>query len=570
MRPIYIMPLIISAYLLSRIYYINGDIPLGWKLIWYQQFDELFYSIDSINYFYYKTITPKIFGLSYEFPTFGSIQISSLLTYFSLITFKELLTGIRMPVVFVGLVSYLIYVYLLIRLQVGLSNSKIYFYAFLIIPLFDPFFYYSNVIQEPSAYRLIIAMIVLMMTLSGWGNSRFKAFIIGYICSAAIFFVYPQTAFLSIYSFITIFYEKDKSNKFINFILGWSLGVLTWYFIYKNTFETPLLETFEMLRGVREPSNPLSIKLLSNNLISILKTNFIAFSPISSAIFYFSICSLIANYSLFIKNKFLVKICIFFFAFILQSQISFDFPERKIISLYFPILLFIFLVLRNVGKSRLWVTVLLAAIFFKVAYLSSTNLVDRGYFDVGILSNKYEYLALYSLVFLALLSSLIYTKLTSSIINLCIFLSIAWSATFLYAHHLSNQQTYSNLIKKIAELPDGYLVAGRGYAFSGANKHLKPFYYTYYNKFKKLNVDSDGFSKIEIDAIETFRKLSAEPVYIVFQEFGYREVINRFPSAKLIIYEDNFNDVESYGTIKSPYTEIPLINKRKIAVYKIN
>lgn len=119
-------------------------------------------------------------------------------------------------------------------------------------------------------------------------------------------------------------------------------------------------------------------------------------------------------------------------------------------------------------------------------------------------------------------------------------------------------------------MPDGYLVAGRGYAFSGANKHLKPFYYTYYNKFKKLNVDSDGFSKIEIDAIETFRKLSAEPVYIVFQEFGYREVINRFPSAKLIIYEDNFNDVESYGTIKSPYTEIPLINKRKIAVYKIN
>ena len=140
----------------------------------------------------------------------------------------------------------------------------------------------------------------------------------------------------------------------------------------------------------------------------------------------------------------------------------------------------------------------------------------------------------------------------------------------MYEHHLSSQQTYSNLIKKIAALPDGYLVAGRGYAFSGANKHLKPFFYTYYNKFKRVNVDVDGNSIVEIDAIETFKNRSNEPVYLVFQEFNYREVVNRYPSARLVLYEDNFNDVESYSTIKSPHTENLLNNKRKIAVYKIN
>ena len=105
--------LILFVYLLTRLFGLDSDIPLGWTIIEYQIFDEMFYNLPAINLFHYGQWDITKYGMSFvDYEVYVSLPFWNIIAWLFLESGASPLVAVRLPAVIAGAVAYTFFIFL--------------------------------------------------------------------------------------------------------------------------------------------------------------------------------------------------------------------------------------------------------------------------------------------------------------------------------------------------------------------------------------------------------------------------------------------------------------------------
>ncbi|KTD82750.1 ArnT family glycosyltransferase [Legionella waltersii] len=364
-----ILPLLGSIYIISRLLYLDADIP-WWDISYYCQIDELYYTTYAFQLF--QGIDHRLVNYISGDYINGTNLIEQLFTYISLVFLGNNYYGLRMPSVFLGAFS-LITLYLIFKKRFGVYIA--FFSGFIFIACSG--FLLATRIAEPSIFKIGFMFLVLYLLNGRKEHQKYSLFLdlgIGFVVGFSVFFVYP-TNFFIIPSAIAVYLFSPRSLKQgvfnknnVMLISGIVLSLIS-YIIFLYLFIEMDFDFYSILTP--RLYNPKKVHFLLHSyhtIISILEdSSFFKnsyFKILFEVAIVFCILKIIVN-SLWLgvfafkkdnpkkvlrnylilkssDSKFQTDIIMFMFFSFLVGQTLFlnDYPQRKLIIL-FPFVLYI-------------------------------------------------------------------------------------------------------------------------------------------------------------------------------------------------------------------------------------
>ena len=559
-----------TLYLFSRFLRLDGDIPIGWDVAQYDQFDELLYSIPGLNLFHYGTwdIEPLGFRIPHNDPVFS---IWNFAQFFLLSHLNNPLIALRIPSVIAGLLVYFMYLICLDQLKDWLKRAGCFnllaYALFAIFPLIDLTFYLSNIINEPTIYRLMSASLIFLILLNINQITVRKALFLGVITASSVVFIYTYNAFLVVFVVLALFAQKRQRLKLIiSFSVGLFLIFTLWLLL---TYFVRGLTLFEVVANlaVQRPVN-MQVQLYDYliRLASVFATNFLIFSPILTILVVLS-PSVLAALNLNKKLTLLVrKVSLLTILYLVSyaAQLMFvpDFPQRKGLVIYTPILIMAYLIATiltlgrvNYKKQYLFslISIGVIGLFLSIYSVKLTKFIAyRGYFLLFTDSDaiSFFYIGMYVVAIggVAYLLYLQHDKYRKLIVITLLGSAILSNCYLVLKYCLINtDRTFSEMIADVRKIQPGYLVGNWSYGLSFANRDNKPLISPYYSKYLKDPDWGRSDNSLNLAAFNLFLESDLRPVYtIVKGRDQLSHILERFPSAKIRYSNTGFRDQTNY------------------------
>jgi hypothetical protein len=579
LKRIYLFSTLVVLFLFSRFLKLDGDIPIGWDIAQYNQFDELLYSLPGLNLFHYGTWDIEPWGLSilHHDPAYS---IWNFAQFFLLNHLNNPLIALRLPAVMCGLTVYLIYLTCLEHLKQWLVRAgcfdKSIYTLFIIFPLFDLTFFLSNIINEPTIYRLMGASLIFLILLKTNVFSVKKAFVLGVVTAGSIAFIYIYNAFLVI--FIILFLLKNKAHALklvAAFLSGATLVFIVWLLLNYFIRGLTLYEIITNLLTQRPINVNVGFYDYLIRLASVFATNFLIFSPVLTVFIVMS-----SNFLLTINvNKKLIilirKVSLLTFLYLISYTVQLlfvpDFPQRKGLVIYTPILIMSYLIAtalisnttvikEKYGRSVIVIFNILIFVCILIYSLKLAKFIDhRGYFllfkDSNIVSAIY--VVIYLLAMIAFVCALYFrnNKFKKNIVIIIICSAIFSNGYLVVKHCLTNtDRSFFDMIADVRKLPAGNLIGNWSYGISFANRDNKPFISPYYSKYLNDPLWMQSDNTLNLRAFDLFFSNDSKPLYTVVQGRDQLvRILDKFPSSKVRYANEGFRDQTSYishGIIK--------------------
>lgn len=242
-----------AAFVASRLWLIEGDLA-PFELTNFQKIDS----------FYYTALAFEWYDGNFDPQALRDRTVSSLpngifynvLVYLNLLLFGDTYFGFRLNVVIVGLIASLIFSYVM---YLRFSYSGLFLSCATYLITFPWFM--ASLEVEPTIYRLLhLSVVLLVVTLNDWRDSRSYYFWLSVLAYFGPFFVYPTNvfviptlfAFFLLKSIIRREYRSFASFTAMN-LLALVLVAATWLqstFLIFGSLE-PVVQFFSTLVGQR-------------------------------------------------------------------------------------------------------------------------------------------------------------------------------------------------------------------------------------------------------------------------------------------------------------------------------
>lgn len=563
--------LLIGLFFVSRSINIGADIPFGFRILNFSNFDEISYSIPAINIFHYRSWDIEYFGMKFiDSEGFISIPIWNLLQGCLLEIFQNKLIALRTPAIISGALIYLIFLSIisLLRNEFNKSSnlSKSIFILFAIYPLFDATFFISNTVNEATIYRLLVASTLFYFFIRTEKITNKSAFWIGIISCFSITFVYAYNLFLILFAFLVLL-QKSYRNTIPYFLAGISVVILLYFIVYHQTLNVPFLETITSILtgGMRGIDAQDSILDKVRKMIScIFGTNFLIFSPAILVFLAFGLFALpfFEKESESIDSKVFKLSCYFFLAFILQNLVISDFPQKKGLVVYVPALTISYIFLTRIlslnslrAEESLilkFISVILALGLLIYTFYRSVTMKSLGYFQIysWISFSGFFYFGFSVLCILTIFFRVSFPKLRFSgwVATVLLTFSIIFNAQLIFIHKIINSRySFYETIQEIGKIPPGYFIANFSYYFTLGNQLNKPFLYLYVPKLTGVAHSESPVNQINMQVYTAFLARDKQPLYTVMQgEKAKLLILDLYPKSEVVYLTEKFRDIESY------------------------
>jgi len=351
--------------ILGRVIFLDSDLPANIDLLNLYPFDEGFYTQSAFNLYNYGTFTHNI--VPYITNDAGVANLfQTILTYMSLLIFGNNYYGVRMPSIFISLIT--IWLFYLTLKNIKEDNSKFTNYSiFSMVLYFVTDFEYLSIsrIYVPTVFRIFFITLMIYI-FSKYYKESYKEifthkhiFIFSFLSMSSIFFIYIYNIFIYSAIVFTIFtvslfnnWKKNKKQiaKDSFFIILGTLFSLILFIIYlKVIYSINIIDYFEITlrtgqaKQILKNTNFYSLILLPfKTIYDTLSTNIFRFNIILLLIFLLSLPiftkKIIKNKNIF--NIFLLNILFFKYT---QSLFENTFFYKRLTVLLPVILIIIFL-----------------------------------------------------------------------------------------------------------------------------------------------------------------------------------------------------------------------------------
>jgi len=582
---------------------LDSDIPLGWTIIEYQIFDEMFYNLPAINLFHYGQWDITKYGMSFvDYEVYVSLPFWNIIAWLFLESGASPLVAVRLPAVIAGAVAYTFFIFLIVEIYNRLSKKDggnryliVVSGCIIIYPLLDPVFYFSNVIHEPTVFRLMFSIILVYLFLTKNVYTSKRSYYIGILACFSVLFVYLYNIFLLLFSFL-MFIRAGSIKNVLYYMLGVFTVFIIWYFLFHQVNTHSVVEALELV--ISSSAKDVGLHGLFHyihNLALLSMTNFLAYSPGLVILFVLSICTTV--YVLFLtkndeKNvndnrKFIKEIIIvnllFMVTYFLQSYFISDQVSRKGIVLYFSVLVPVFVYLTYsldvINSKTIKFHILLVSLSVLLIWLIVILTGSEGgrFFDFHkVLFSKLEYYLvffIYVAVFMVglFLNRSKFVRYRLYLLGLLLILVI--NSGYLYVHHMGKEKTFSQLVEKTSRLEPGYFIGGLSHIFASGNQQHKPFLYFYSPRFYSTKLPYyDVLNEINIKVMDKFLK-QGEIVYTIVNTDEQKDrLLSHYTNSEIVIFEDEFNYISTYQDLYSKTVEDGMYNydyKKHIYVVRV-
>lgn len=547
-----------------RILKIDNDLP-AFGLTFYQPMDEGLYSKMAINL--YKN--GSLFGINgYEFytaPTYSSIFFANMLQYFAFNLFGNNYFSFRLPYLLSSCITitFLFKIIFLLKKQYQLSDKQILLLVAMtaIYSLIDFAFVTSSKVVENSSFRYMSISLLIYICIK-YEELHKKAFLVSFITTISIFFIYFSNIFLLLPLLIMLFYvlKMDKKNTLLVLkygLFGIICGLVIAEIYYLVIWNQEAVIT--MLKGIFDYGNRVNITNNSSFFIVTYIKNFMHF--LGSNIFFYNVPFFIIGLLSFLYNlndifqrkninKFYVLMLIT--SFILLTILTNDYYERKSIVIFPAIFVSIYYMfcdykylykkLNNLNiYQKLLLSLFTILVLFLSIYSSYKIRVDNQYFndfstnDTLIIKIQ---LALTLIIILIFCASLIFKSINSMsfkyifcVIVFVFFINnIYFSFKYIYLNNsCSEKQIMIDLGNDIGEQ---YIIGPYSYSYSlyneihpisNTNEKLQYYlenmgikYYIFYSDLNNTNYLNHVIFHNDYPTVILYKEYIRD-----FQTFGY-------------------------------------------------
>lgn len=332
---------LLALYLLTRILYLDSDIPF-WSISHYSPIDEFYYTATSFD-IVEGIHSPNGLLLSPQGSAYNLFQQT--ITAFSLFIIGDNYYGLRLPAVLAGMIVIISFFWIVLQ-RLGLLSAV----AFSVLLISEFSFSLATRISEPTIFRMAAAALLLTHFISNPEiKIAHKYFITGFLTGLSCYFVYPTNAFLLLLGLVYISIScKTKITKSISYYI---LGLISCLALYIIVIHYSLEYNFQDLINTKSifssrVSDGSDIRTLieqaTTKLLDLQVAKFFLIYPYSITIFTASLLIIVISFFFSPNGKKNIDYLIigFLLCFIIQTAFINDYPQRKLVAAL-PALLYV-------------------------------------------------------------------------------------------------------------------------------------------------------------------------------------------------------------------------------------
>ncbi len=372
--------LLLSIIYIFRIYKLDIDLP-PWGIINYQPMDEGQYVTMALEKYNYGSMRMDFNTDSISFFTSAHMRnniIGNILVYIGLNIFGDTYYGIRIPSVVVGLVCFLLFLFLTKKISKG--NNK-YIVLTGILYIFDfPTLMLTRTV-ETTVYRELFILLTLFCVADLEDNktiiSNIKILISGFFSVLSVFAVYITNIFLpmALLIFLIIKYRRkgiyELFESIVYFIVGSGIAYIICDLYYAIVWKSScILNSLQIVHDFGETSGYKSVMGLLD-IINIMATNVSLYNV--GVIFLFLTVLPTVFRRKDSHNIVLLSLCLFM-AYIIQTILCEDYVVRKSTMMY-PLILLVLVEQIIYDKENLKYNSILKRIFLLLLYVMMVVIV---------------------------------------------------------------------------------------------------------------------------------------------------------------------------------------------------
>jgi len=308
-KRLFLYGIFIFLIILGRMIFLDADLPRSPRLVELFSIDEGFYTQSAFNLYNYRTLTHNV--VPYITGDAGIANLfQTILTYISLLIFGNNYYGVRMPSVFISLITIWLF-YLTLR-NIKEDNSKFTNYSvFFMVLYFVTDFEYLSIsrIYVPTVFRIFFITLMIYI-FSRYYKKTYKEiftyrniFFFSFLSMSSIFFIYIYNIFIYSAVVFTIFIVslinnwKDNKKQIVNdsfFIILASLFSALLFIIYLKLIYNLNIYEYTKLILKNEHSEHIIFNLLKENPFKIFRIIWEAIKfDLSTNIFRFNLSLLL-------------------------------------------------------------------------------------------------------------------------------------------------------------------------------------------------------------------------------------------------------------------------------------
>lgn len=531
----YLLIVLIFIIFFCRAAGLDRDLP-NFGLTFYQAKDEGTYSTMSVLYYHYGSLTSTGDMDIVIAPTFRANVIGNILQFITMKMLGDNYYGFRMPYVLFSL-GILILIYLTLNKIIEIYklpiSSKWISILIMLYIVCDFSFLMSSRCVENSSIRAFVTILCIYLWFKYSYDLRKRYLWLGFLSITSMFFVYYSNVHLLVVScmiggikFIQMILKKE--NDFIKYLKHWGMGlgigqifVEIYYFAMWGSgcwtnFFSSLTSFSDRVVDVSQADGTILMMYLKR-FLTFWDSNMFFFNFALTVLTIMAICINIFGLIKTHDENILLIIGILF-AIMLQSTFTYDWMERKAISIYPVIYINIFLaiILLKWGSynisSKIMQGIYSATFLLTIPLLYSMIRfrINRNYFTdfEPIDINIWAVLTIIQLFFLCIfLGAAIFARkkiyIGALLVSFCFALSVNAYFSVKYVY-LYKEYSEKEAMLGIGELAGGSYVAGP-YAYS----------YTLYNDIKPVwNAENYCIDYVEDGKIKYFCDYASGPYYV--------------------------------------------------------
>lgn len=533
---IYIISILFIFVLFSlRVIGLDKDLP-NFGLTFYQAKDEGSYSAISVLLYEYGSVNAAGDMDIVVAHTFRANIIGNLLQFVSMKILGDNYYGFRIPYVLITLGTMLL-LYLTLKKIIEIyklpASSKWLLVPIMLSIVSDFSFLMSSRCAENSSVRSFVTILCVYSWIKYSNDLKKRYFALGFLSITSIFFVYYSNVHLLVVSCMIggikiIQMIKKKENNFIKYLKNWGLGfgvghilVEIYYFsVWKSgcwaNFFSSLNSFSDRVVTVSQNDEAILITCLKR-FLTFWTSNMFFFNFLIAILVIAAICINILGFIKTYDENILLVLGILL-VMMLQATFTYDWMERKAISIYPVVYVSIFLAIAifkwlNYGisrKMRCGICVLSFLPIIPLLYSMIRFRINRNYFvdfeQIDI--NIWVILTLVQIFFIYIFfTTVIFEKKKiytgALLISFCLVLSvnIYFSAKYVYGY---KEYSEKEAMIGIGEIVGNDYVAGP-YAYA----------YTLYNDIKPVwNAENYCVEYVEEGKIKYFCDYPSGPYYV--------------------------------------------------------
>lgn len=365
-RKSFLLGSLVFFFFSTRLFLIEKDIP-PMDISGYAQIDESYYALQALDFTQYGKPYFNMPGIKENHTSFFlNSQLSNIITGISLTVFGNNYWGLRMGVFIISGFILLILFSFLKKQELSFQKTKVLpvvagiKWILLAIIISDFSFLFSNIVVEPTIFRLFVLMLVVILLEKYIAAKKVKNrsfFFIGFISVLSWLTVYFTNAFIPLgICLLIVFYcrfNKIAPSKPILFFFGGVFIGLLLFVAYAVLLHVELFTELKYmytvfgkrtaLEGIQQSDSHLFFRNIGINIFNIFRANFLNYNPV---LLFLILVSLPTYIYILITDKRERGINLAFISFIflcslfLQSFIVNDFFTRKMI-IAFPFYLLV-------------------------------------------------------------------------------------------------------------------------------------------------------------------------------------------------------------------------------------